>query len=58
MKTLSELSKEFNIPYETLKSAAQDGRITARKSGATWLVDEDERFREFLEKYSGRGTKK
>lgn len=58
MKTLSELSKELKIPYQTLATAAQDGRINARKSGATWLVAEDEQLREFLEKYSGRGTKK
>jgi len=58
MKTLSELSKQFNIPIATLKSAAQDGRITARKSGGTWLVAEDELWERFLKNHLERVQKK
>lgn len=58
MKSLTEMSKDLNIPYETLKQAVRDGRITARKSGGTWLIEQDDKLIQFLAKYQGRSTKK
>lgn len=42
----------LEIPYNTLKSAAQDGRIPARKVGRDWFVFEDTvEFKVWLESY-------
>ena len=35
--TLAELADAFGIPHSTLRQAAWDGRLKARKSGRTWL---------------------
>lgn len=40
-KTIAELSQETGIPDTTLRDAAQDGRLPARKSGDTWLINTD-----------------
>ncbi len=36
--TLVEAADITSIPYQTLRSAAREGRLEARQSGATWLV--------------------
>lgn len=36
--TLPEASRIYGIPYPTLAEWAREGKITARKSGGTWLV--------------------
>lgn len=50
MKTIKELSVERSIDRSTLLKAAQRGAISARKSGDTWLVDdESELFKQWLD---------
>lgn len=41
MKTIKELSVERSLDRSTLLKAAQQGRIPARQSGRTWLVDDE-----------------
>jgi len=41
MKTVKELSVEHGIDRSTLLKAAKQGRIPARQSGKTWIVDEE-----------------
>jgi hypothetical protein len=36
--TLTEASVIFEIPYQTLATACQEERLSARKSAGTWLV--------------------
>lgn len=59
MMTLSEVSEKFNIPIRTLQKAAEDGRLPAKKSGGTWLVNvEKPEFKQFIDKYRPREEKK
>ena len=37
-ETLAALATQMNMPYDTLAKAAREGRIVARKSGATYLT--------------------
>jgi hypothetical protein len=39
-ETLSVLSDQTGIGYDTLARAARDGRLLARQSGVTWLSTE------------------
>ena len=49
MKTISELSVKTGIDRSTLLKAAQQSRIPARQSGATWLIDdESEEFKQWV----------
>ncbi len=41
MKTIKELSVEHGIDRSTLLKAAKQGRIPARQSGKTWLIDNE-----------------
>lgn len=41
MKTIKELSVEHAIDRSTLLKAAQQGRIPARQSGKTWIVEDE-----------------
>ena len=41
MKTIKEISVERSLDRSTLLKAAQRGYIPARKSGSTWLVDDE-----------------
>lgn len=41
MKTIKELSVERSLDRSTLLKAAQQGRIPARQSGRTWLIDDE-----------------
>ncbi len=49
MKTIAELSVEHSIDRSTLLKAAQQERIPAHQSGATWLIDdESDEFKQWL----------
>ena len=41
MKTVKELSDLHGLDRSTLLKAAQQGRVPARQSGKTWLIDEE-----------------
>jgi excisionase family DNA binding protein len=45
--TVSEASDWYSIPKPTLYRAAAEGRLDARKSGGTWLVE-----RQAMERYA------
>lgn len=50
-KTVTELSQETGIPEGTLRDAAQDKRLPARKSGDVWLIDTDDpAYSKYLER--------
>jgi hypothetical protein len=54
-KTVRELSDEYGIDRSTLLKAAQQCRIPARRSGKTWLIDdESDIFKQWLVKHSSR----
>jgi excisionase family DNA binding protein len=58
MKTIKELSEELSIDRSTLLKAAQDGRIPAHQSGATWIIHtEDEQYIQWLEAHMKRKGK-
>jgi len=58
MKTLVQVSRELQIPKQTLNSAAQAGRIPAEKIGRDWFIYDDKpEFLEFLEKYRAKEEK-
>jgi len=58
MKTLVQISKELEIPKTTLNTAAQQGRIPARKVGRDWFIFEDAKeFRVWLESYWAKAEK-
>ena len=49
MKTIKEIGVERSLDRSTLLKAAQRGAIPARKSGETWLIDdESELFKQWL----------
>jgi hypothetical protein len=59
MKTLVQVSKELNIPKDTLISAARTGRIPAEKIGRDWFVyDSEPKFEQFLKTYRAKEEKK
>ena len=37
-ETISELARQMGLGYDALVKAAREGRVLARKSGATWLT--------------------
>jgi len=50
MKTIKELSVLHQIDRNTLFCAAKQGRIPARQSGTTWLIDDEhDDFKAWLE---------
>ena len=59
MKSLAQVSREFNIPATTLHQAVKDGRLPAQKIGRDWLIDTSiPAFQQFLDNYRPREAKK
>ena len=59
MKTLAQVSREFNIPLTTLREAVYSGRLSVQKFGRDLVIDTaSEAFKQFLENYRPREEKK
>lgn len=57
MISIREASINAPISYQQIGNLARSGRIRARKSGNTWLVDPDS-LKEYLEEMEKLGNKK
>lgn len=42
MLTVKAMSERYGIPRQTLYSAIHNGRLPATRSGATWLIENDD----------------
>jgi len=56
MVTLAEASRSTGIPIATLRSAVRDGRLTGRKFGRDWVIEDDQKWKEYLTKYKKKSA--
>ena len=57
MISIREAAQNAPISYQQIGNLARSGRIRARKSGNTWLVDPDS-LKEYLEEMNQLGNRK